>query len=230
MNKMKLSLIALMLFAFLLGCVSDGDNATAPPNKTKIVTLNTQGADGGYFYSFWTNGGGTVTMSVDGANGYRVGWSDCGNFTCGKGWSTGSGRTVSYTGYFNTSGQGLYGIYGWTTKDLVEYYVVEAWGEATNPATSGTFMGKFESDGDTYTVYKHKQTGQPSIQGTADFMQYKSFRQTPRTSGTITVQNHFDAWTKMGMPLGTRQNYQILLTEGISSSGSAGATITEVSK
>jgi endo-1,4-beta-xylanase len=228
MKKMKLILLALSMIGLLLSCVSE--SADVPKTTTTTINANRTGFDGGYFYSFWTNGGGSVNMTLDGANGYRVGWSDCGDFTCGKGWSTGSGHTVSYSGYFSTSGQGVFGIYGWTTNALVEYYICEAWGDATNPATSGTFMGKVTSDGDTYDIYKFKQTNQPSIQGTATFMQYKNFRHTPRTSGTITVQNHFDAWAKLGMPLGTQHNYQILLTEGWSGSGSGGATVSEVSK
>jgi endo-1,4-beta-xylanase len=226
MKKMKLVPLVLSMFGFLLGCVSEG----APTAKTVTISANRTGFDGGGFYSFWTNGGGSVTMTLDGANGYGVHWTNCGDFTCGKGWSTGSGRTIAYSGYFNTSGGGLFGIYGWTTNPLVEYYICEAWGEGTNPAASGTLVGTVESDGDKYDIYKHKQIDQPSIQGTATFMQYKSFRRTPRMSGTITIQNHFDAWAKLGLDLGTRQNYQILLTEGFNGSGSAGATVSEVSK
>jgi endo-1,4-beta-xylanase len=221
MKTMKLVLLALSMIGFLMGCVSEGESANAPETKATTITANTTGTDGGYFYSFWNNGGGSVTMKLDGANGYRVGWSNCGEFTCGKGWGKGSGHTISYSGYFDASGGGAFGIYGWTTNPLVEYYIIEKSGADVNPATSGTFVGKVTSDGDTYDIYKNKQIDQPSIQGTATFMQYKSFRQTPRTSGTITVQNHFAAWAKLGLELGTRHNYQILLTEGWNGSGSA---------
>jgi endo-1,4-beta-xylanase len=228
MRKIKLVLLALSMFGWLLSCGSESGNV--PKTALTEITANRTGADGGLFYSFWTNGGGSVTMTLDGGNGYSVRWANCGDFTCGKGWSTGTGRTIAYSGYFNTSGGGLFGIYGWTTNALVEYYVCESWGEGTNPATSGALMGTITSDGDTYDVYKFKQINQPSIQGTATFMQYKSFRRTPRTSGTITIQNHFDGWTKLGMNLGTQQNYQIFLSEGFNGSGSAGATVSEVSK
>jgi endo-1,4-beta-xylanase len=50
---------------------------------------------------------------------------------------------------------------------------------------------------------------QPSIQGTATFQQYLSVRQNKRTSGTVTVANHVNAWAALGMPLGT-MNYQVV--------------------
>ncbi len=230
MKKIKLTLLALLTFGLLFSCATQAGQATKPAPKSKLVTKNTQSMDGGFFYSFWTNGGGTVKMTVDGANGYSVRWTDCGNFTCGKGWGKGTGRTISYTGYYNTSGGGAYGIYGWTINPLVEYYISDKLGEASNPATAGDLVGSVESDDGVYDVYKHKQVQQPSINGTADFMQFKSIRREPRSGGTITIQKHFDAWKKMGLVLGTRHNYQILLTEGWQGSGSAQASITEVSQ
>ncbi|MBN2354398.1 MAG: glycoside hydrolase family 11 protein [Spirochaetales bacterium] len=232
MKKMKLILAALAMVGLVLSCASGGASAAKPKPqpKTRVVTANTQSMDGGYFYSFWTNGGGEVKMTLDGANGYSVRWTDCDNFTCGKGWSKGTGRTISYTGYYNSSGGGAFGVYGWTVDPLVEYYVSDKLGEMSNPDTAGDRVGGFECDGATYNIYKHKQIQQPSINGTADFMQFKSIRMTPRTGGTITVQKHFDEWAKVGLELGKRHNYQILLTEGWRGSGSAQASITEVSE
>jgi endo-1,4-beta-xylanase len=229
MKKILTVLLALALSGLLSACVSESDSEL-PPTNEKAITANTTGTDGGYFYSYWTNGNGSVTMYLDGATGFRASWTDCGIFTCGKGWAVGTGRTVEYAGYFNTSGGGFFGMYGWMVNPLIEYYVVETWGAGTNPATSGTKVGEFESDGSVYDVYRGKQIDQPSIQGTATFLQYKSFRRTPRTSGTITMQNHFDGWKKLGLELGARQHYQILLTEGNNGSGSGGGTIKEAGK
>eukprot|EP01123_Difflugia_compressa_P010052 TRINITY_DN355_c0_g1_i1.p1 TRINITY_DN355_c0_g1~~TRINITY_DN355_c0_g1_i1.p1 ORF type:complete len:208 (-),score=10.63 TRINITY_DN355_c0_g1_i1:146-769(-) len=187
------------------------------------VTTNQTGNDGGYFFSFWTNGGGSVTMTLDGGKGYSVEWYNCGDFTCGKGWNPGSNRPVTYSGSYSNSGGGAFGLYGWTTNPLVEYYICESPGNSGSPA-AGTHKGTVYTDGGTYDIYEHLQVNQPSIIGTATFEQYISIRQQHRASGTITTQNHFNAWSKYGMNMGN-MNYQILLTEGWSGSGRSSASL-----
>jgi len=206
-----------MLFWALLVCFAIITQAQ------RNVTTNQTGNDGGFFYSFWTNGGGQVTMSLDGHNGYTVEWKNCGDFTCGKGWNPGSARTVSYSGGYQNSGGGAFGLYGWTTNPLVEYYVCESPGSSGSPA-QGTHKGTFTADGGTYDVYEHQQVNQPSIIGTATFNQYISVRQQRRTSGTITSQSHFSAWSNYGMKMGNH-NYQIMLTEGWNGSGSSSVKV-----
>jgi endo-1,4-beta-xylanase len=61
---------------------------------------------------------------------------------------------------------------------------------------------------------------EPSILGTSTFNQYISVRESPRTEGTVTVQNHFTAWADLGMDLGSL-NYQVIAVEGWGGSGSA---------
>jgi endo-1,4-beta-xylanase len=192
-------------------------------NAQRNVTTNQTGQDGGMYFSFWTNGGGTVVMTLDGKDGYQVHWTNCGDFTCGKGWNPGSAHTVSYSGGYQNSGGGAFGLYGWTTNPLVEYYVCDSPGNSGSPA-GGTHMGTFTTDGGTYDVYEHQQVNQPSIIGIATFEQYISVRQQHRTSGTITTQNHINAWSGHGMRMGT-WNYQIILTEGWNGSGSSSASV-----
>lgn len=85
-------------------------------------------------------------------------------------------------------------------------------------------MGTVTSDGSLYDIYLHQQVDQPSIEGTATFNQYISVRQDERTSGTVTVANHVNAWASLGLDLGTL-NYQIVAVEGLSGSGQATVTV-----
>lgn len=107
-------------------------------------------------------------------------------------------RTISYTGSISASGDSLLALYGWTTSPLVEYYVIETYG-TYNPGSAGTHKGTVTSDGGVYDIYEVVRSNAPSIQGTQTFNQYLSIRQSKRTSGTITLQNHITAWKNVGL-------------------------------
>ncbi|KAI1313289.1 concanavalin A-like lectin/glucanase domain-containing protein [Xylaria venustula] len=166
--------------------------------------------------------GGSVSYTP-GTNQFSVTWSTSQDFVVGVGWQPGSSSPITYSGSFSvSSGLGSLSVYGWSTNPLVEYYVMET---NVGITVGGTLKGTFTSDGGTYQVWEHQQVNQPSIEGTSTFNQYISIRQSPRTSGTVTIQNHFNAWAGYGMSLGTL-NYQVVAVESWSGSGSASQSVT----
>jgi endo-1,4-beta-xylanase len=175
------------------------------------------GSHGGYYWSLWTDdaGGWVDYQNGDGGN-YSVSWDYNGNFTCGKGWSSGStSRNVGYNiGAHTHNSGGVFGYYGWSRNPLMEYYVNERWGR--NRPT-GNRVGSVSSDGGSYDIYESWRSNAPSIDGTQSFRQIFSTRTSQNSTGsnhTITFSNHANAWRNCGYGLGSDMSpAAILLTE-----------------
>lgn len=168
------------------------------------------GSCGNYWYTHWV-GSGSANFNCTGSNSFSVSYSGA-NFVTGLGWSTGSDRSISFSG----SGSGLNwgpGVYGWYRNPLTEYYIGKS---------GGTNNGSYSCDGSSYTLYVDRRYGQPSIDGTADFDQYNA---SGSRTGTKNMGCHFNAWRNLGRTVGS-QAYQVVMVEGWSSnSGSASVSI-----
>jgi endo-1,4-beta-xylanase len=185
-------------------------------------TGNVAGA-GGYSYTLYESGSGG-SMTVYGQAQFSAKWNNSGDFLArvGLGWN--STQTYSEIGTITATfaetktgtagGYSYIGIYGWSENPLHEYYIVDDWFGTGSPNPGGTKMGTITVDGGTYDVYMHTQTNQPSITGTATFVQFFSVRQTPRTCGTISISEHFAQWATMGMTLGNMEEARIVVEAG----------------
>lgn len=204
--------------------------ATAQPAAAQQVCDNGTGTHGGYFYTFWKDGG-TACMTLGSGGNYSTTYNLSGgrNLVAGKGWQTGStSRRVGYNaGVWNPGTNSYLTLYGWSTNPLVEYYVVDSWGSSFTPPGNAQSMGTVTTDGGIYNIYRTQRVNAPSIIGTATFYQYWSVRTARRSTGVnsvITFANHVSAWRQRGWNLGT-MNYQVMATEGFGSTGSSDITV-----
>ena len=192
--------------------------------EAKTVMYNEISKHDGYDYEFWKDFGGTGKMILGSGGTYSCEWENINNILFRKGRKFNQTQTHQEIGNFMVEfgvdyqprGNSYLCVYGWTVEPLVEYYIVDSWGNWRPPGAIS--KGTITIDGDTYDIYETTRWNQPSIKGTATFQQYWSVRRNKRTEGTISVSEHFKKWESMGMPMG--KMYEVALTiEGYRSSG-----------
>lgn len=190
------------------------------------ITSNQTGTHGGYDYEFWKDSGGSGSMTLTDGGTFSATWSNVNNILFRKGRRFDETQThqqignisITYGANYQPNGNSYLTVYGWTVDPLVEYYIVDSWGTWRPPGASP--KGTITVDGGTYEIYETTRVNQPSIKGTQTFQQYWSVRTSKRTSGTISVSEHFKKWESLGMQMG--KMYEVALTvEGYQSSGSA---------
>ena len=186
---------------------------------------NQTGTQDGYDYELWKDYGSTSMTLEDGGT-FSCRWNDVGNALFRKGIKFDATKTyqqignisIDYACNYQPSGNSYLCVYGWSQDPLVEYYIVESWGTWRPPGA--TAKGTIVVDGGTYEVYETTRVDQPSIEGNKTFQQYWSVRTSKRTSGVVSLTEHFKAWDSMGMQMG--KLYETALNvEGYQSSGSA---------
>lgn len=224
------------------GAVSTAVNCSGPTltGGTQVCSSKTGTLSNGVGYEVWlsssTTGSNCGTFYGVGAAfkaAYTV--NNGGDFLARAGLSWNKTQTYDQLGtiaadyaYKKSGSGGTYyiGIYGWSSNPLVEFYIVEEW-SGWNPASNAQQKGSFAVDGDTYGIYTHTQTNQPSIEGTATFPQFFSIRQNTRQCGHISISEHFKKWASLGMQLGKMYEAK-LLVEVMNGSGTVDFTTASV--
>ena len=156
-----------------------------------------------------------------GGGAFKAEWADYFLARLGFGWDKGGDYKKYKNIYIDynfkrtnnaSSYGGFIGVYGWfrspsasnVDEKLIEYYIVDDWfydvqmGNAQIAAGASyvTELGSFTVDGAVYKIYKATRINEPSIEGDKTFTQIFSVRQGRRTYGTISVTEHFNAWSK----------------------------------
>jgi hypothetical protein len=121
----------------------------------------------------------------------------------GVGWSSGSGRTINWSG--SCSNCKFVGIYGWGTNPLVEYYIGRSGG--TNRGSS--------CGGNLYT----KSCNGPNLTGNGPFTQYNA------SSNSRDMGCHNNGWNNLGYGTNMGGGYQVVAAENYNG-GSGSATLS----
>ena len=230
MNGMRKGFLMILLSAlFLSACGSEPAETTAAtetvPTEPPVITENELGTVDGYDYELWKDSG-TTSMTLTGGGTFRCDWSGINNalfrigrkFDCTHSWKDYGDIQVSYGADYYPVGNSYLCVYGWTREPLVEFYVVQSWGNWRPPGAEP--LGNVTVGDSTYDIYETTRVNQPSIDGTQTFQQYWSVRKGKRTEDTIDLTAHFAAWEELGLELG--KLYEIAMTvEGYQSSGTA---------
>ena len=239
-----IALTSLPFAAFTASAASVGEKLSVGNGRNRFK----DNCDG-YSYEIWldtTGGSGSMTLGK-GAT-FKAEWNcsvNAGNFLARRGLDFGSSKkasdyeyigmdykaTYQQTGSFNGGGNSRLCVYGWFENKgaagnppLVEYYIIEDWKDWC-PSSSNSKTVTI--DGAQYKIFQLDHTGPDIHGGNSTFKQYFSVRQSKRSSGHITVSDHFKAWAQQGWGIGNL--YEVALNaEGWQSSGVADVTELDV--
>ncbi len=205
--KKIVSITVFFMFLFT-SCTNNLDTDNLPENaevQQKSIDSNgyisdnrTDGNNGGYFWTIYKEGGwGRLTFPYANqyAGNFQIEYDNNQDIVGGKGWRTGSGRTINYNIGLLQGAYNFVGVYGWTRTPLIEYYVVE----------KGNIPGQnqnrnFNANGKNYQFKKQLRSNAPSILGTKTFYQYISQHGSATTGNNqkVNMQAHINHWNNHG--------------------------------
>lgn len=112
MVSLSSSLAVIMAFSvILLEAAGPDDNMAA---HRQVGTTGPGWSPETMFTVYEPAPSGTVNFTTLHGSAYNVTWQYASEFMVGKGWQTGTGRTINYTGTYVPSGNSFIGTMGWT--------------------------------------------------------------------------------------------------------------------
>ncbi|SDB03075.1 Glycosyl hydrolases family 11 [Ruminococcaceae bacterium FB2012] len=235
MRLIKYMLMLTVPLVILAACGGKETSSGASESRSSasepvVITDSKIGEHDGYSYELWKDKGDTQ-MTLTGGGCFTCEWSRINNalfrtgrkLDCTKTYKEYGEISFDYGVDYQPKGNSYLCVYGWSKAPLVEYYIVESWGNWRPPGADSS-LGTVEIDGNIYDVYKTTRVDQPSIAGTKTFDQYWSVRREKpadgKIEGKVSVTRHFEEWEKLGLTLG--KLYEASFTvEGYQSSGKA---------
>lgn len=203
---------------------SGGTTCTCTAGSCSNCNTYSGGVADGLNYGIWESGtGGTITYFT-GAHAFSASWGpSSADFLAHVGLDY-SG-TQSYTTYGKivaqfaesksgtAGGYSSVGMYGWLQSPCVEWYIIEDSFQTLQKSSVTATI-----DGAAYYLINqttHGTAGANACSGSVStWTQLISVRSSPRQCGTITVSDHFAAWTKQGWSVGDVSSIHINVEVG----------------
>lgn len=215
---------------------------------TRVCSNMRSKLSSGYSYELWQAGGGSGCMTVPGIDAnYSASWTNSADFLSRAGLAFDSTKTPTQIGtidadfaetFTEVPVQGatskIYvALYGWTIDPLMEYYVIEDYGDFIPGPTSSdgsprTNYGTLTVDDGIYDIWALPVKNRPAITGNnKDFTQIFNVRRVRRKCGHISLSAHFAKWNAVGLTLGKLEEAMFLM-EAQNNSGTidVAATVT----
>jgi endo-1,4-beta-xylanase len=209
---MRSALIFILMVGFFVGC-SEVNNPTAPTSAKSPVKTGTwdRVAATPNYYQAWTAGGGSMNAQNLGNGHYSVSWSGVSDIVVGSGWNPmPSGQSVTWSG--SESGAQYFGVYGWMTNPLTEYYIGRG---------GGNNVGSYSVSTGTYSLNTVSCNG-ANINGNGPFQQFNC---SGNGGSGIVPSDHWSKWAGLGHGV-SGANYCIVSVEAWGgSSGNANITV-----
>jgi hypothetical protein len=208
-----------------MGTAGPDCSAMMPTGGTPHSGTNVNGTADGLGYGIWSNGsGGTITV-FDNAHAFSASWNMGGDFLAHLGLDFNSSKPYTAYGTIQAEivesktgtagGYSSLGMYGWTQKPCVEWYIVD---DAFSKMPTQKSNVTTTIDGGTYYLISNQTTGSGGNAcesgHTGPWTQMWSVRSAARQCGTITVSDHFAAWVKQGWTLGNLSSVHINVEVG----------------